>query len=822
MAIYPFQEQVAQCVLQGHSVILQAPTGAGKTRAALLPYLTALFHKPADAFPRRCVYAVPMRVLANQFSNEYHAWVDAHNARRLPLENREVRVRVQTGERAEDRQFEGDLIFSTIDQVLSNFLAIPYALSNGRANLNAAAVFGSYLVFDEFHLFPAEEKGGGALGTTLEMLRWLKDMTPFVLMTATFSATMLDRLCELLDAVKITLSDAECAALPSQQKTRHYVLEDRLLTAAGVLAAHTGRSIAICNTVARAQQLYRDLCDHPARGGIEIELLHSRFRKADRAQKERWAREEFGPDPRLRQAAGAILVATQVVEVGLDISCEHLHTDLAPANSVLQRAGRCARYEGNTGTVHIYRLPDKAGQPDTAPYLGKRVAPLCQATWEAFATQTATGSALDYRAEMGIIDAVHSATDRQLLDQLAGSQGQLQRTMESVIAGPDRGAARSLARELIRDVDNVAVVPHPDPNQQSVPDPWVDEGFSLFRPSVLGRIKALQERAAALGLPWALRVPVAQEDKQERSNRAPTQYSWLPVDNVETLLGQPRVFIHPDLVAYDRAIGFRFVLDDSDTAGITINSPAGSAKPDPGAYGYVAETYGDHITLLHDVYRRDHRDEIAWVARRLEAQLGTPSGVVDQAVRLTLACHDVGKLTAAWQGWAHNWQAAIGEPRAAHILLAHTHYDPNSPQHRTLNKALGTKRPHHAVEGAFAAAHLIRGVVGGDIRLGRPVISAIARHHNADSVAAAAFRLDRAAGPTLTAVLDQLRIGEDWRAANGTWQLRDLSRPNTLAEGTGLIPYNARLEQLLYFLLVRVLHLCDGAAVELANQRRAS
>ena len=77
---------------------------------------------------------------------------------------------------------------------------------------------------------------------------------------------------------------------------------------------------------------------------IEVMLLHSRFFKEDRHRKEEQLRSLFD-----RNSSGqAILVATQVIEAGLDISCEQLHTELCPMNALIQRSGRCARFEGES------------------------------------------------------------------------------------------------------------------------------------------------------------------------------------------------------------------------------------------------------------------------------------------------------------------------------------------------------------------------------------------------------------------------------------------------------------------------------------------
>ncbi len=58
----------------------------------------------------------------------------------------------------------------------------------------------------------------------------------------------------------------------------------------------------------------------------------------------------------------AILVSTQVIEVGIDITCNVMHTECPPINSLLQRVGRCARFENEEGKVLVYNVEK------TSPY----------------------------------------------------------------------------------------------------------------------------------------------------------------------------------------------------------------------------------------------------------------------------------------------------------------------------------------------------------------------------------------------------------------------------------------------------------------------
>src|SRR5207253_1705767 len=94
----------------------------------------------------------------------------------------------------------------------------------------------------------------------------------------------------------------------------------------------------------RARETYTVLSKHFQPN--ELKLIHSRFRPAERKH---WA-EMLDEEP---TGNGKILIATQVIEAGVDISSRLLITDLAPYASLVQRFGRCNR-DGKLTEANIY------------------------------------------------------------------------------------------------------------------------------------------------------------------------------------------------------------------------------------------------------------------------------------------------------------------------------------------------------------------------------------------------------------------------------------------------------------------------------------
>ncbi|MER3461347.1 MAG: CRISPR-associated helicase Cas3', partial [candidate division GAL15 bacterium] len=120
---------------------------------------------------------------------------------------------------------------------------------------------------------------------------------------------------------------------------------------------HGTLTLVILNTVERAQAVYRELGRLVRDGGPDLLLLHSRFRVWERRQAEARLHADV-------PAAGRILVSTQVVEAGVDLSAQTLVTELAPWPSLVQRFGRCNRYGRADGArVFWIDVEDRAAAP---------------------------------------------------------------------------------------------------------------------------------------------------------------------------------------------------------------------------------------------------------------------------------------------------------------------------------------------------------------------------------------------------------------------------------------------------------------------------
>lgn len=790
---YPFQLEVAQTLLNGQSVVLQAPTGAGKTKTALFPFLYARRELPAKDFPRKMLYSVERRILVNNFHKETEDTLD-----KLGFPEK-LKASVLTGERLEDPEMLGDAIFATIDQTLSSFLMTPYSLSSRIANLNAGAICSSYLVFDEAHLFDSKT----ALPTLMWMLQTLKGVVPSLLMTATFSEPILYKLADITGGKVITVSEDELKEIKVQAtKKRYFTAVPHILAAADVLQHHRTRSIVVCNTVDRAQQMYDELevAIKEQGGDTQLVLLHARFWKEHRRQHEENLLHRFGRRDEADTSGSYILIATQVIEVGVDITSENLHTELAPANTILQRAGRCARHEDEEGTVFVYQVEK------CLPY--KEEAELFDPTFDtiaSFGQQPVT-----FPMEQALINVVHTEKDKLVLEQIRANYPDHNKKIEDTL----KTLKPQYSRDLIRDADSRSILVHAQP--EDIENPYSYESISVFDGTFKGKLKDLQAQVGSLGIEWAVKWPeyIPDEADKEQLQRRPTRYKWVTMNEPKDISWQPTVVVNPLLVSYDPKRGFFLRVEPGQPC---PQSPKiVKDESERVRYSYKRETYAEHIRNLNWAYGYfKFEDEVAFAVARLQQNdllRDLPAGQLDRAIRLAFVFHDAGKLTLGWQGVAHKWQKVVNDEVGSNIMLAHTYFDWQT--HRQLESDFrkgGNRRPPHAVEGANAGFRYIQNKLGKD--LARPVISAIARHHAPTAEELSNYQLHSAA---VTALNEALGIIEDGQPWNLPVNLLEQSRPEGIDK---LLPkiqisVSSHSEWVLYALIVRVLRLADQRSFE--------
>jgi CRISPR-associated endonuclease/helicase Cas3 len=346
--------------------LVRVPTGGGKTEGAILGWLYRRRYAEADvraATPRRLVYCLPMRVLVEQTAARATGLIEG-----LGLQD-VVPVHILMGGHV-DRDWiaspeHDQILVGTLDQLLSRALMRGYGSSRYRWPVEFGLLHADSLwVCDEVQLF------GEALATTSQLsgLRAALGTGAAPHGTVWMSATAEpDWLCtvdrrETPRMLEIGADDRS-GPLAQRLSAMKTVEETPEITADIVKDAHRdGRpTLVVMNTVDAARDLHRRVSRALARTGTPVVLLHSRFRPPDRR----------AALARMAEAAegGGIIIATQVVEAGVDLDAEVLITEAAPWGSVVQRLGRCNRFGVRSDALVIWASPARS-----LPYEAEAVA----------------------------------------------------------------------------------------------------------------------------------------------------------------------------------------------------------------------------------------------------------------------------------------------------------------------------------------------------------------------------------------------------------------------------------------------------------------
>jgi CRISPR-associated endonuclease/helicase Cas3 len=356
--------------------MIRIPTGLGKTEGVLAAWSFHRLQRADDQWPRRLIWCLPMRVLVEQTEQ-----VACQLAKQIPDAHRPI-VHVAMGGEDAGEWFlypeKQAIIIGTQDMLLSRALNRGYASARARWPMEFGLLSQDALwVMDEVQLMDV------GLATSAQLQAFREEDRGKLLRpchTWWMSATLQPEWLRTIDTAphhKNWIRDP-CLIPPTQRSGGLWDIRKSLATdvidpddaktlAEQVLSEHAslpagnfGRiTLVVCNTVDRACQTYEAL--RTAGRTERLELVHSRFRPAER---EEW-RERFLSRPACTSEAERIIVATQVVEAGVDVSAGCLITELAPWPSLVQRFGRCARYGGSGKVLVVDRGRDEAS---SAPY----------------------------------------------------------------------------------------------------------------------------------------------------------------------------------------------------------------------------------------------------------------------------------------------------------------------------------------------------------------------------------------------------------------------------------------------------------------------
>ncbi len=356
---YPYQIKLAESQIPA---VINVPTGAGKTEAAILSLWMWRRELKDENTPTRLIYCLPMRVLVEQTVQRVRKWIE-----NLGLDDVIGVISLIGGSKYEEFQKHPSkkyIIIGTQDMLISSALNRAY----GKSPYAWPAFFGLFnndcmWIMDEIQIM---ENG---LPTSLQLDVFRKQFKTYgssktVWMSATINKDWLKTIN--FDGIK----DSEICSLGKEDKN-HEELKKRNEAAKTLHTADIefkkydskvvkylyslhkkGTTTAIMvNTVKRAQELY----DLFKKEGLECKLIHSRFREKDRSELNKWIN-NLGKEE--------VIISTQVLEAGVDISVRTMITEIAPWANMVQRFGRCNR-TGELDQADIYwiDLPDKLFAP---------------------------------------------------------------------------------------------------------------------------------------------------------------------------------------------------------------------------------------------------------------------------------------------------------------------------------------------------------------------------------------------------------------------------------------------------------------------------
>jgi len=303
--------------IKDKNILIISPCGSGKTEAS---------HSKLLEWGKKSIFIQPQKTLATSIYNRLNEYHKILNLDKWTIQHSSIE---------EDRFLQNKYCVTTIDQVLSGYLGI-----GKQAIMKGKNVITSNLVFDEVQLFDTEKM----LLTTINMLDDVYRLNnKFIIMTATMPEYLVNLLKDRYDMEVVICKDE---SIEDRQVKLNYVYELKI----DEIEKNNNKQLIICNMQKQQCEIYDKIKDKD-----RVIILNSKFLKTDRERIEKEVDKYFGKHS---VNNNKILLTTQIVEAGMDISADIVYTASCPIDNLVQRAGRCSRWGGD-GQIVVFNSNDK-------------------------------------------------------------------------------------------------------------------------------------------------------------------------------------------------------------------------------------------------------------------------------------------------------------------------------------------------------------------------------------------------------------------------------------------------------------------------------
>ena len=358
-SLRPVQKAALQVADQPVS-ILRAPTGSGKTHAALLWAEEQVNKGRAD----RLVIAMPTRFTSNALAigaaeqlgetGLYHssAWYNQFGDLKYGQAYKEAFEAHRMA-----KYLATPVTVCTIDHLL-------ISLTGTREAHHSTFFFlaNSAVVFDEADFYDPFVQAN--MVVLLQALRVLK--VPILIMSATVPDSA-KTLYQVNDPIAVANTESRTTKkklnyIGQSIGQKESVLQEML---------DLGEGIIYANTVARALDYYRWLEDNVKGKDIPIVIYHSRFTEEDKKRIEEDLIGKLGKkawENNQQMPVKGIAIMTQIGEMSVNISSTIMLSDLCPWDRLAQRIGRLARFDFQEEGICYVTTPLKKGSVYPAPY----------------------------------------------------------------------------------------------------------------------------------------------------------------------------------------------------------------------------------------------------------------------------------------------------------------------------------------------------------------------------------------------------------------------------------------------------------------------